>query len=228
MTAGREIGDASIPSQVWDLPVRLTHWGLVGLVATCWATAQAGQVGWHRLSGYGVLWLVLFRIYWAFVGSTSARFSHFLRGPRTVLAYARTLLGGRGTPSVGHNPLGGWNVALLLFLMALQTALGLFSVDEFGLEAGPLAGHVSFELGRRIAGWHETVFNLLLAAIALHVCAVTAYLVIKRDNLIAPMLTGLKTLDLDQAIRLRPAPASLALAGFAGSAALVAVLAFLL
>jgi hypothetical protein len=35
---------------------------------------------WHRWSGYGVLALLVFRIYWGFAGTSTARFAAFLRG----------------------------------------------------------------------------------------------------------------------------------------------------
>jgi hypothetical protein len=41
----------------------------------------------------------------------------------------------------------------------------------------------------RLHGWNQ---NLLLALIALHVLAVLAYLLVKRENLIVPMLNGRK------------------------------------
>jgi cytochrome b len=227
VTGSVEVLETPVPTVVWDLPVRLTHWGLVALVATCWATAEAGLTGWHRAAGFGVLWLVLFRLYWGFSGSASARFRGFLRGPRTVAAYARTWLRKEHFPSVGHNPLGGWNVALLLMILGLQVALGLFAVDEFGLESGPLARHISFELGREVAGWHAVVFNVLASIIALHVGAVAAYLFFRRENLVAPMLTGRKPLTPRQAKPLHLAPRWRAVAGLAGSGAIVAALAFL-
>lgn len=174
---------------LWDLPVRLTHWLLVLLVLTLWVTAENGWLDWHRLSGYAILTLVLFRLYWGFFGSTPARFTHFLRGPRAVL---RTLPGKSKTATFGRNALGGWSVVAMLSILLLQAGFGLFAVDIDGLESGPLATHVSFETGRQAATLHATVFNVLLLLIALHVAAILVYLVFKRENLILPMLTGRK------------------------------------
>ena len=188
------MSDARTQVRVWDLPTRIVHVLLIALLLTLWITAEQGWMAWHRWAGYAVLTLIVFRIYWGLGGSTTARFSHFLRGPRAVRRYAQTFFSKAGCePSVGHNPLGGWNVLLMLALLLLQAGLGLFAVDEYGIESGPLATHVSFETGRRLAAVHAAVFNVPLALILVHVLAVLAHLIFKRENLIGPMVTGVKT-----------------------------------
>lgn len=143
---------------------------------------------WHRYSGYTLLGLLIFRIYWGFAGSSSARFSHFLRGPAGVIAYLRE---SRQTHrDAGHNPLGGWSVAAMLILMLGQVLIGLFVSDVDGIESGPLSHLVSFETSRTLADIHEIVFNAILALIGLHLAAILFYLLVRRDNLIVAMLTG--------------------------------------
>jgi cytochrome b len=185
--------DEPVRVRVWDLFVRAVHWLLVLLMVFSWISAKNGWLGWHKVSGYAILCLIVFRIYWGFCGSSTARFSHFLRGPKAAGRYLRTLFARDGRHAfLGHNPLGGWNVIALLSLLLLQTGSGLFAVDIDGLESGPLAKYVSFETGRRLAGLHGSVFNILLLLIALHIAAVLGHLVYQRENLVAPMLTGIK------------------------------------
>lgn len=176
---------------VWDLPVRVFHWAIVVLVPFSWWSATSGRLPWHRLSGYTILGLIVFRLIWGIVGSETARFSRFLRGP----AAARAYLTGRSGPVVGHNPLAGWSVAAMLVVLFVQVGLGLFSVDEDGFQAGPLDKFVSFDTGRTIAHLHHLNFYLLLALIALHLSAVAIYAVRGR-NLVSPMITGLGALPL--------------------------------
>src|SRR5271167_4026225 len=118
---------------VWDLPVRATHWLVAVLIPFSWWSATNDHLPWHRLSGYTILGLLVFRLLWGFCGSPTARFDQFLRGPRGVMAYVR----GEAAPVVGHNPLGGWSVVAMLAVLAGQIGLGLFSVDEDSIEAGP-------------------------------------------------------------------------------------------
>jgi cytochrome b len=179
--------------RVWDLPTRLMHWAIVVLVAVSWWTHQSDHMDWHRISGYTLLGVLVFRIYWGFAGATTARFSSFVRGPRAFVRYAGKLFDrSHSAPVLGHNPMGGWSVLALLALLLIQTSLGLFSVDTDGLESGPLASFVSFDTGRLAAEWHERVFNLLLVLIAVHVIVVLFYLVWRRENLVSAMVGGYK------------------------------------
>jgi cytochrome b len=81
-------------------------------------------------------------------------------------------------------------VVILLALMALQVTLGLFAVDIDGLDSGPLSSFVNFDMGRRLARLHRTVFDILLVFASLHIAAVLFYLLFMRRNLISPMITG--------------------------------------
>ena len=146
----------------------------------------------HKQLGYVMLALILFRFSWGFLGSGPARFSGFIRGPKTVISYATGRL--KDKPSVvGHNPLGGWSVVALLGLLASDVACGLFTQDVDGIESGPLARFVSYDTAEWARGWHAALFNVLLAAVALHLTAIIFYLIIKRDNLIGPMISGYKS-----------------------------------
>ena len=179
------------PVRVWDLPTRVAHWSfLIGVVFSWW-TAETGRLEWHRWSGYTLLGVVLFRLYWGFFGSSTARFSQFVRGPRVVRSYLR----GTWTAAPGHNPLGALSVLALLALLLLQIALGLFAVDVDGIESGPLSLYVSFETGRLCAQWHEWVFNALMVLVLVHIIAVLYYMVFKRQNLLGAMVHGKRVYD---------------------------------
>ena len=178
--------------RIWDAPVRLFHWSLAVLFGFSWWSAEEGRLDWHRLSGYAILTLVLFRILWGFLGSDTARFRQFLRGPSAILSHLKTLRGQQIQTAIGHTPLGGWSILAMLLLLLAQCILGLFAVDVDGIESGPLAVLVSFETGRLAADAHHLVFNTLLALVVLHLAAIAYYGLIKRDNLIGPMITGAK------------------------------------
>lgn len=187
---------AGVQAKLWDGPVRIVHWLLVVLVAFSWWSSE-DHLNWHRWSGYAIIGLVLFRIYWGFAGGGAARFASFVRGPRAIAAYAATL-GRRDTSTTpGHNPLGALSVLAILAVLLVQVGTGLFAVDVDAFEGGPFSDRVSFDLGRQIAEWHELSFRVLQALVGLHIAAVLFYLVWKRSNLIRPMITGRRTLPAD-------------------------------
>jgi cytochrome b len=181
-------------AKVWDLPVRVIHWLLLVAVCGSWASQEIDGIPFfvHLGFGYTVLLLVATRIVWGFFGTRHARFSDFVRGPRAVLGYARSLFGGSPRPYVGHNPLGALMVLLLLALLLAQAVTGLFTNDQV-FDTGPLYGYVSGALSDRITTIHKQLFDLILVAVALHVLAALFYLFAKGENLIRPMLTGRKS-----------------------------------
>lgn len=179
---------------VWELPVRLFHWTLVGLFIALYVSIEVmDNVERHAQLGYALLALVLFRIIWGFVGGSYARFSDFLYGPKKVLAYMKSVPDRRPDPIAGHNPLGGWMVVVLLLGLLGQVSLGLFSNDDI-LFDGPLRHLVSKETSDTLTGLHELLFNILLGLVALHVSAVIYHKVRKKENLVIAMISGYKML----------------------------------
>jgi len=181
------------PIRLWDLPVRLVHWSLVVLLPALWWTWKSGNLDLHQKLGFITLGLLVFRVLWGFVGSSTARFTHFVKGPRAIAAYLRRI----SPASVGHNPLGALSVLALLGLMIVEVGSGLFAQDVDGEEFGPLAQYVSYETTDWARDWHALTFNVILAAVAIHVLAILFYLLVKRDNLVGPMVTGRKSFNED-------------------------------
>jgi len=179
--------------KVWDGWVRLFHWSVVGLLCLSYWSIETGRMQTHFWSGYAVLTLVLFRIAWGFFGSETARFAGFLRAPGAALAHLRHLARREPDTEVGHNAAGGWMVLGLLALLLAQPLTGLFADTGYG-DAGPLAKRVASETSDWLTGLHHRIFKLILLAAALHVLAVIAYAVLKRHDLVRPMVTGVKRL----------------------------------
>ena len=169
---------------IWDLPTRLFHWTLAALIAFSWWTAEENHDDLHLYSGFAIFSLLLFRILWGVVGSSTARFVNFVRGPRAVSGYLKGSWRG-----IGHNPLGALSVIALIGLVTLQVGLGLFASDEDGLMEGPLAHLVSSDTSEAAVDLHEDLFNVLLVFIALHVAAVLFYF-LRGKNLVGPMFSG--------------------------------------
>ena len=220
--------DASVSvtrAAVWDLPVRVVHWSLVALLAALWWTGEQRMLDWHSLAGYALAGLVLFRIAWGFAGSSNARFSAFLRSPRTVGNYLRREAFDRSASAhEGHNPAGGWSVLAMLLLLAIQVGLGTLAVDVDGLESGPFSYLIEFDSGRAAAEWHAFLFNLLLGLIAVHLAAVVFYVAYRRQELIRPMITGSRRSGgVPDTVRFAPLSRALGLAALSGLAVYAAV-----
>ena len=200
--------------KVWDVFVRVFHWSLVMTFCIAYLTSEEENL-WHIYAGYGVLGLVVFRMFWGFVGSQYARFSNFVRSPAEVLAYFKSLRSGNAQHYLGHNPLGGWMVLALLATLLIVTLSGLkvYAIEE---GKGPFAAntlHVNpislaqaeedEDEDRGQEGedeaeeefWeeiHEASSNFMLLLIAVHVLGVVIASRVHKEALVKAMFTGKK------------------------------------
>lgn len=195
---GAPPGERVVTVRVWDLPTRLFHWGLAFLVTANVVTGKFDSVlgpstlEWHKRFGYAILGLLAFRLAWGFAGGTHARFASFLRGPRDVLAYARSLASRDHPVNIGHNPMGGWSVVAMIAALGVQAATGLFLVQEDYGFAGPLSRFVSGAVSSRMGSIHEANFWVIATLVAMHLAAIVAHAVLWRENLVAAMVSGVK------------------------------------
>lgn len=177
------------PVRVWDPYVRVFHWLLVIGIAASWYTGENEWYETHYQIGLVVGWLIIFRILWGFVGSRTARFTHFLKGPGALFAYIGTMFARKPSHAFGHNAGGGLMVIVLLLVVAAQAFTGLFNTDDVLFE-GPLYDNASEAFAKFAGAWHDRLFNILLALIALHVLVIAFYFLWKRENLVRAMVTG--------------------------------------
>lgn len=173
--------------RVWDLPIRLFHWALAALLAGLWLSGELGKLDHHMTMGSAVLALLLFRLSWGVAGSTTARFGHFVKGPRAIMDHLR----GSGRTLIGHNPLGALSVMAMLAVLAVQAVSGLFTSDDI-ITDGPLAHLVSSTTVSQASTVHRIGFYVLQGLIAAHLAAIAFYRFGKKDDLVTPMVTGNK------------------------------------
>ena len=167
--------------RVWDVLVRLLHWSLVAAVVIAWtSTLGLGFSKAHEPAGYVAVGLVAARVIWGFAGSPYARFSQFVCGYRQLRLYAALLKSGRESRYLGHNPLGGWMVLILLAVVASLGLTGwLYMTDYFWGMAW-------------LDQLHELLAWLLLVLVFLHIAGVVFTSLRHRENLLAALFSGRK------------------------------------
>jgi len=175
---------------VWDVPVRVFHW----LIALCFVGAYltSEERIWrpvHIAFGYTAAGLIAFRLIWGAIGTRYARFTSFVRGPGAAFAYLRSLATGQPQHFIGHNPAGGLAIVALLTLGVAVTASGWVALQES-----------SRDLWEEV---HESLANLMLGLVLIHIAAVVASSWLHRENLVAPMFHGKKIGPVGAGIRHR-------------------------
>ena len=171
--------DAHSIVRVWDLFVRLFHWGLVASFFIAWFTAHSSAAV-HHVAGYAALGIVALRIVWGFLGTTYARFAQFVRHPTTVVGYLKAIAAGSETRYVGHNPAGGAMVVALILVMAGTGTSGwMMTTDTYW--------GVTW-----VGDLHSALAHGLLLLVVVHFCGVLLASYRHRENLVAAMISGRK------------------------------------
>ena len=165
--------------RVWDLVVRTFHWGLVLSFGVAWLTAHSSEDV-HHWAGYVAACLVVMRLMWGAIGTRYARFSQFVRDPKTVMRYLCSVASGREARYIGHNPAGG---AMVLTLMA---AMAVAAVTGWMMTTGTYFGVPLVE------STHSLVAQGLLILVLVHLGGVALASFRHREILDQAMVTGRK------------------------------------
>lgn len=186
--------------RVWDPFVRISHWLLAAAILIDWFTDEPLWL--HTWLGYLAGVIVILRVAWGFFGTEHARFVSFVRGPRLVFDYLAGLIRFSSPRYLGHSPAGGAMVVALLIMIAATVGTGLAELAAERAQ-GPLAGVVAkVERPPRVPGQrrppllikevHETIANITLFLVLLHVLGVVIASIAHRENLVWAMVTGRK------------------------------------
>lgn len=177
--------DASAAGEqpVWDAVLRGLHGLLAVSVIAAWLLGDwlhQPDHEWHEWLGYLALAVAVVRLGWGLAGPRHARFASFVRGPAATWAYARALLRHREPRYLGHNPLGGWMVVVLLGNVVITGVSGwLGTTDAFWGEPW-------------VQDTHALAGQLFLPLVALHVAGVVFTSWRHRESLARAMVTGRK------------------------------------
>lgn len=186
--------------RAWDGPTRVFHWIFVVLVLSAWFAYRYGEaiwpgqaLRWHSWNGYAILVLLVWRVLWGFAGSSTSRFSAFVRWPWTAAGYGLDVLRRRKVYYLGHNPLGTYMILALLAALAIQATLGLVSAEPDNFVSGPLSHIVSEPVSQTLTRWHRWWFYwIVLPLAAIHTTINIVYEFVLREPLIRAMVTGHK------------------------------------
>lgn len=169
---------------VWDLATRLFHWLLMLFVVVCFLTGDDEGLAFaiHAYAGFVVLMLLFFRLGWGIIGSPHSRFSDFIYSWSTVKRYAISFFQFKPERYVGHNPLGGWMIILMLVVLTATTLTGILMVTHG-------------------AGWlediHEALGSFMQVLVLVHIAGVLLDWGLTDDKIVKAMFTGRKELAED-------------------------------
>ncbi len=169
---------------VYDSPTRLFHWLFAGFFVAAFAISnlvddESARFSLHMLAGMGMVFVVVLRLLWSFVGTRHARLTDLALNPVQLFAYFKGMFTGEGGRRwIGHNPASSWAAVAMVGL-----ALGLGTTGYLMATGGE---------NDSIKEVHELMANAFLVVALLHIAGVVAHVLRHRDHLQASMVTGRK------------------------------------
>lgn len=169
--------------KVYDSPTRIFHWLFAGLFLSAFIIAKvidddSPLYSYHMLAGFFMVFLVVLRIGWGFVGSRYARFSSLKLAPSELLQYFSSVISTKSKRYLGHNPASSY------------AALAMFGFT-FGLAiTGILMSKgIAEEFCEEV---HELFATGFIITVILHVAGVVLHHIKHKDGLLFSMVNGLK------------------------------------
>jgi cytochrome b len=169
---------------IWDLPVRVFHWLFAGgFIAAAVIALLLGEDSplfpFHAIIGLVLVFLVVFRVIWGFIGSRYARFSALAHSPRSLATYVGSALIGKARRYVGANP-GSAYAALAMMLIVIGLGITGFMLGK---------GNES------VKDLHEILAYSMLVVVGAHLLGIIMHTVRHRENIASSMVHGFQNAD---------------------------------
>lgn len=164
--------------KLWDPLIRLFHWSIAGIVLANYFLNEEGD-DWHQWLGYvAVAWLSV-RFIWGFIGRGAARWSDFFPTRANLTAHITALVKKEPYHRMGHSPLGGLVMILMMLCILLlgMTGFMMAEIDYFWGEDW-------------VENLHSWIANSLIALVSIHIFAALFESYRLKENLPLSMITG--------------------------------------
>lgn len=175
-------------TSVYDLPTRFFHWLFAFLFIAAFAIAktvddESPLFSYHMLAGLTIVFLLMLRFIWGFIGTTYARFSSFKLNPIELILYFKDAVITKTRTYLGHNPASSY-AAVVMFACAIGLAISGILMAKGGESDS-------------IEEVHELLANVFLITVIIHVAGIVFHHIKHRDSLWSSMLDGKKKTSSD-------------------------------
>jgi Ni/Fe-hydrogenase 1 B-type cytochrome subunit len=207
-----------VPVYVWELPVRIAHWGLVGSLVLLTVTgtymhspfltavgSRAWVMGWmrfiHELSGFLLIAIFIPRIYWFFAGNHYASWRSWIPHTQRQWTSIKSMFSYYGFrrrrpfEEIGHNSLAALAYIAVFSLVTLEfiTGLVLFSEVDSGRILNVLVGWIPRLINIQwIRSVHFLIMFLLVAFFIHHIYSALLVGISERNGEMESIFTGWK------------------------------------
>ena len=160
-------------SYIWSLPTRVFHWLFVLFILLAFLSADEDRwLNYHAIIGYGVLILLVFRIFWGIFGPKYSLFKDFPIGIQNVKDFIINIFDSN-QKYIGHNPLASYAMFGMLIVTFLTVMTGILA---FGVQEGKgvlsFLNSPYFKDMKLFKDIHEFLSSVLIALIIAHILGV--------------------------------------------------------
>lgn len=170
--------------KAYDLPIRIFHWLFALLFVASFLIAkfvddESILYSYHMLSGLVMVFLVILRIIWGFLGSETAKFKSFKLKPKELVNYFKSIMSSHSKRYLGHNPASSF-AALLMMGLTLGIGFSGYMMSQ------RIYKHFFEEV-------HELFAHAFLMIVITHIAGVILHQVRHNDGIVFSMFTGRKS-----------------------------------
>lgn len=167
---------------VYDIPTRLFHWLFAFLFIAAILIAEyvdddSVLFSYHMLAGLSMVFMLVLRFIWGFIGTTYARFDSFIISPSVLIGYLKDAFTSKTKRFLGHGPASSWAAVIMFFCV-----LGLAAT---GIAMGKGGGEFYEET-------HELLAEIFLFTVIAHLAGILFHHLRHSDSLWSSMLDGKK------------------------------------
>lgn len=171
---------------VYDLPTRYFHWFFAILFLVAYLIGDTVDdenplFTYHMLAGLSIIFLLVLRIIWGFIGTSYARFSSFRMNPAELVHYFKDVVLSKTRKYIGHNPASSY-AAIVMFICAIGLAITGISMTTGGEK----------EFYKDI---HEVLANIFLITVIFHLVGIAIHHLRHKDTLWSSMFNGKKVAE---------------------------------
>lgn len=190
-------------SYIWSLPTRVFHILFAVFITMAFLTDEDRLLNVHAMIGYSVLILLLFRVFWGFLGPKHSRFSDFDLSKKSVKEFINNMFSAH-QKYVGHNPLASYVMILMLVVTFLTIITGVLA---FGIQEGKgIFAYLNssfFKEMKLFKEVHETLSGLLIALIVMHLGGIVFDRIFHKEHeTLNSIVSGYKKTQNDESIAL--------------------------
>ena len=173
---------------VYDLPTRFFHWLFAFLFIAAFAISktvddESPLFSYHMLAGLTIVFLLVLRFLWGFIGTAYARISSLRLNPIELIRYFKDAVVMKPKSYPVHNPASSY-AALIMFACAIGLAVtGILMANGGENES--------------LEELHELLANIFLISVIIHVAGIIFHHFNHRDSLWFSMLDGKKKTSAD-------------------------------